>query len=133
MITNTLINLTQHTFTAEQKEEFLLKDFEWVDTTDEVKALLTFTSRPTLAEMRERAKALVAHAKANQAGGVISETVVMCGGAPYFMPVLEQAFLGTGIRVVYAFTERVSHEVPLPDGSVAKSSVFKHVGFVPEL
>lgn len=128
-----IVNLTQHKFSNEQKEESLLKDFEWVDTTDEVKALLTFASRPTLAEMQERAKALVAHAKANQAGGVISETVVMCGGAPYFMPVLEQAFLGTGIRVIYAFTERVSHEVPLPDGSVAKSSVFKHVGFVPDL
>lgn len=128
-----IINITQHMFTNEQKEEFLLKDFEWVDTTDEVKALLTFASRPTLAEMQERAKALVAHAKANQAGGVIGETVVMCGGAPYFMPVLEQEFLGTGIRVVYSFSERASIETTMPDGNVVKTSVFKHVGFVPDL
>lgn len=130
---STLINLTQHTFTAEQLAECQAKGFGWVDTTDEVKALLTFASRPTLAEMQERAKALVAHAKANQAGGVISETVVMCGGAPYFMPVLEQAFLGTGIRVVYSFSERASIETTMPDGNVVKTSVFKHVGFVPDL
>lgn len=128
-----IINLTQHHFSNEQKEEFLLKDFEWVNTTDEVKELLTFTTRPTLAEMQERAKALVAHAKANQAGGVISETVVMCGGAPYFMPVLEQAFLGTGIRVVYSFSERASIETTMPDGNVVKTSVFRHAGFIPEL
>lgn len=130
---STLINLTQHPFTTEQLAECQAKGFNTVDTVDEVKALLTFASRPTLAEMQERAKALVAHAKANQACGVISETVVMCGGAPYFMPVLEQAFLGTGIRVVYSFSERASIETTMPDGNVVKTSVFRHAGFVPEL
>lgn len=133
MITNTLINLTQHTFTAEQLAECQVKGFDTVDTVDEVKELLTFTTRPNLHELQSRAASLVAYARRHMGNAVFSETVVMCGGAPYFMPVLEQEFLGTGIRVVYSFSERASIETTMPDGNVVKTSVFKHVGFVPEL
>lgn len=122
-----LVNLTQHSFSKEQVEECQSKGFNVVDTTDKVKGLLTFTTRPTVAEMWDRAGDLAIYAIERQA------TAVMCGGAPYFMPVLEQVFDGTGIRVVYSFSERVSVETTQPDGSVVKTSVFKHVGFIPEL
>lgn len=46
------------------------------------------------------------------------------------MSTLEKALQYTGITPVYAFSKRESKEEKLPDGSVKKINVFKHVGFV---
>jgi hypothetical protein len=45
------------------------------------------------------------------------------------MGVLEQSLRQRGIRPAYAFSMRESAEKTLPDGSVQKINVFKHVGF----
>jgi hypothetical protein len=55
---------------------------------------------------------------------------VMIGGAPYLMGPLTDALKDLGIEVCFSYSERVSVESSLPDGSVTKTSVFKHVGFV---
>ena len=46
------------------------------------------------------------------------------------MAQLERRLRKVGIIPLYSFTERVSVEETLPDGSVKKSSVFKHAGWV---
>lgn len=58
---------------------------------------------------------------------------VMLGGAPFLMAPLERAFVEAGWRVLYAFSRRESVEEPQPDGSVRKTAVFKHIGFVEAL
>jgi len=54
---------------------------------------------------------------------------VMIGGATYLMAPLENLLKKAGIRVFYAYSERVGQEHVKPDGSVLKSFVFKHLGF----
>ena len=46
------------------------------------------------------------------------------------MPALQQALIDAGLRPVYAFSQRVSVEQQQPDGSVRKTNVFRHIGFV---
>lgn len=55
----------------------------------------------------------------------------MVGGAPFFMAPLEAALRAVNIIPVYAFSKRESVEEKQPDGSVKKTQVFKHAGFVP--
>lgn len=54
---------------------------------------------------------------------------VMIGGATYLMAPLENLLKQAGIRVFYAYSERVGQEHTQADGSVLKSFVFKHLGF----
>ncbi|MHB0929605.1 MAG: hypothetical protein ACYC3W_12015, partial [Candidatus Nanopelagicales bacterium] len=58
-------------------------------------------------------------------------SVAMIGGAPFLMAPLEKALLSIGINPVFAFSERKSVEAHGADGTVTKTQVFKHVGFVP--
>ena len=54
----------------------------------------------------------------------------MIGGAPYLMSALENALMAVGIKPLYSFSERVSMEETIADGTVRKTNVFRHVGFV---
>ncbi len=58
-----------------------------------------------------------------------SNFAVMIGGAPWLMAPLEANLKLNGIKVLYAYSERVSEEVVNEDGSVSKRNVFKHLGF----
>lgn len=115
----TIINLTQHA-PMEQQRQLGVFDAE----TEEVRRLLTFAELPSKAEVTARAEALAA--LAHKAGA----TAAMIGGAPYLMGALETALKARGINPLYAFSERVSRETVLPDGSVTKTSVFVFKGFV---
>jgi hypothetical protein len=112
-----IINLTQHPGTPEQgvKEPSDKKG---------VQALLTFSTLPTSAEIRERAEKLAAIAVAEGANAA------MIGGAPYLMGPLESALRSAGVKALYAFSVRQSVEKTDGDGNVVKVNVFKHVGFV---
>jgi hypothetical protein len=55
----------------------------------------------------------------------------MIGGAPYLMAPLERALREWGIEPLYAFSVRETEEQTQPDGSVRKTNVFRHAGFVP--
>ena len=60
----------------------------------------------------------------------VEEPIFMIGGAPFFMTLLAQVLEdGLGGRCVYAFSKRVSEEGA--DG--VKTSVFRHIGFVPHV
>lgn len=58
---------------------------------------------------------------------------VMVGGAPYLVDELRRQCAEIGVICHYALSERVSEDVPQPDGSVKKIQVFKHAGFYPPL
>jgi hypothetical protein len=129
----TILNLTQHVGTPEQgvlepsrkAEVQEIITFEGDDLPaewDEVKALY---------ERRADALATLASEEFDLLGVPEGGRAAMIGGAPYFQKPLEEALAGRGITPLYSFSERVSEDVPQPDGSTKKVSKFKHVRFVP--
>lgn len=115
-----IINLTQHKASAEQVEAGVFD----LPETSVLKAVLTFVAIPTAENIKQRAKLLAGLALTSNA------EAAMIGGAPYLMGALEKELKAKGIQPLYSFTERVSVEVENPDGSVTKTAVFKHQGWV---
>ena len=113
-----IFNLTQHAPTAEQLEAGV------TPASKDVSALLTFVGLPTKVDIEERAQALATLAEAS------GFTATMVGGAPYLMAPLCNALEQRGITPLFSFTERQSVETVQADGSVVKTAVFRHVGFV---
>lgn len=116
-----IINLTQHLATPEQIEEGV------VDLTgkqrEELVRLLTFDDAPDSSTLLSRALTI-----ARLVGK--DNHFAMIGGAPYFMSYLENSLRACRVRPVYSFSKRVSVEVTNEDGSVTKTNVFKHTGWV---
>ena len=117
-----LYNLTQHQATEEQKAQGVV-DLE-PKAASEVRELLTFEDIPSKEEMGSRAKRIASLAVDMNA------EAAMIGGAPYFMSSLEVALKEAGIRPLYAFSRRESVDKRQPDGTVVKTAVFRHLGFV---
>lgn len=117
-----IVNLTQHPATPDQIEAGVF-DLEGMDL-DNLKAALTFRWLPRRDELSYRVETLCGLAERADA------EAAMIGGATYLMPPLADALRNRGIAPLASFTARVSVEAQLDDGSVAKSSVFKHLGFV---
>lgn len=117
-----ILNLTQHDATAEQLAGGVV-DLAG-DAREGVRQLLTFPTPPSAAEMGDCARSIAYIARLQGA------KCAMIGGAPFFMPTLERVLEATGIQVLYAFSVRESVEEALPDGSIKKSSRFRHAGFV---
>ena len=115
-----VVNLTQHQATAEQVEAGVVEPADKAA----VQEVLTFDTIPGAAELERRAYVLAYLAA--QSGC----KKAMIGGAPFFMSTLEKALAQNGIQPVYAFSQRESVETIKEDGSVVKSAVFRHVGFV---
>jgi len=115
-----ILNLTQHNATPEQVSQGVVEPKDKA----QVQALLTFDELPTAEEIRRRAEALAEIAAAEGA------EAAMIGGAPYLMADLEAALQARGIRPVYAFSRREVVETQMPDGTVVKKTVFRHLGFV---
>ena len=121
-----ILNLTQHPATPEQIEAGV------VDLPDSVRPALigwlTFSQLPSREEIEDRAEAL-----ALLADSLLPEEgnpAAMIGGAPYLMAALEAALRNQRIRPLYAFSRRESIEQVLPDGTVRKTSIFRHAGFI---
>lgn len=117
-----MLNLTQHLATPEQIAAGV------VDLNEQKRAvlvsLLTFDDLPTPEDLENHARAIAYLAKGEGA------LEAMIGGAPFFMSTLERELKDAGIKAFYAFSKRESIERHIPDGSVQKTNVFKHVGFV---
>lgn len=132
-----IINLTQHPATPEQIAQGV------VDLPPELRTrlaeLLTFDAVPTASVVFQRAQDIAMLAitwldtqprlEGYGSGGAALADALL-GGAPYLMCALEVALLGHAIEPVYAFSRRESIEQAQPDGSVRKTNVFRHVGFV---
>ena len=129
-----IVNLTQHPASQEQIAEGVF-DLQG-DTLAQLKVLLTFTTRPDGREISRRAWDIVRLVENLE--GVEDLRGAMIGGAPFLMSRLEKAldqaaggeYIRWDFQVLYSFTERVVEEVILPDGTVKKTAVFKHQGFV---
>lgn len=115
-----IVNLTQHVSTDEQKLEgiFDLRD----EDRQHLISLLTFDPRYTKQDLEDAADAVVNLVKK------IDCHRAMIGGMPSFMAPLERALIEAGVAVGYARSERVSVDQQMPDGSVRKTAIFKHVG-----
>lgn len=129
-----ILNLTQHPATPEQLAAGVRDcgpEFQGM-----VNAALNFTSLPTRADISTSAVALAKIASAlsarvqDQLGHAMPDRLAMIGGAPYLMAPLEEALRQLGVGVCYAFSQRESVEEIQPDGSVRKTNVFRHAGFV---
>lgn len=140
---NLLINLTQHTLTKEQFShkgenlvEITFKPYNGTSkgTVDYVKHLLNFTSLPTKEDIMSRATALADYAEGllNQAknDNDNDKLFALVGGAPYLMGALETALKERGIQPLYAYSQRESVETINTDGTVVKTAVFKHIGYI---
>ncbi len=114
-----IINLTQHVGTPEQGVEELDEDLR-----KEVVGLITFDEVPSQLEMHERARRIADIAVSTGANSA------MIGGAPFFQRYMEEELCEAGIEPVYAFSRRESIDTVQPDGSVRKTVVFRHDGFV---
>ncbi|HAZ61050.1 MAG TPA: hypothetical protein DCY89_05695 [Gammaproteobacteria bacterium] len=117
-----MVNLTQHPATPEQLAAGVV-DLGGPDLL-ELKELLTFDSLPSAKEVQARAWAI------SDIAADAGATEAMIGGAPYLMAPLERILQSRGIAVFYAFSVRETEEQTLPDGSVRKTAVFRHAGFV---
>ena len=123
-----IINLTQHELTPEQRE-FI--DIECHTNRQKVKDLLTFTKLPSKEDIYYRALDLAAIVE-----NIIDQDehvdlfLVLIGGAPYLMKPLIEELKRLEVIPVFSYTDRVSVETMQPDGSVVKTSVFKHAGYV---
>ena len=119
----TIINLTQHAATAEQLAAGVF-DVPNEGARRELLMQLTFGDLPEDGEIVERAAAVASIAMA------FGARAAMIGGAPYLMSALERELREGDITPLYAFSRRESVEEKLPDGSVRKVAVFRHLGFV---
>ena len=119
-----ILNLTQHAPTQEQIEAGVIQSVAH----SEIQRLLTFNSLPTREEITERAEDLAEIATGAQLLGGVDH--VMIGGAPYLMRPLEEELLRRRITPLYAFSVRESVEEIQADGSVRKTQVFRHGGWV---
>lgn len=120
-----VINLTQHAATVEQVEVGVFDLNE--ELRSKLQTLLTFNDLPNKEEIKERAKQIVELVKGWDS---IDTNAAMIGGAPFLMSALECALKEEGIKPLYAFSTREAIETVEADGSIRKTSVFKHKGFV---
>ena len=120
-----MINLTQHEATPDQLRSGV-REPSTVIIKNEIKRLLTFNELPDEDLIKKRSLQLSTIAAEEGA------TSAMIGGAPFLMAPLETALWDIGIVAYYAFTQRIGRE-KLYDGRVIKTSVFKHLGFVPRV
>lgn len=125
-----ILNLTQHSATPEQIAAGV------VDLSPAQRAILsawlTFDTCPTGQDVADRA-GLIAQAAADDSksiGVVGTYSFAMIGGAPFFMSALENALIERGITPLYAFSVRKSVETVQADGTVIKTAIFSHAGFV---
>lgn len=130
-----IVNLTQHPASAEQIAAGV------TDLPAEQRAALiqalTFESLPTAAEILAAAEDVAELAAQNGLGDDDGDSPApssaMIGGAMWLMAPLAVALQQRGIEPLFAFSQRESVETPHLDGSVRKTAVFRHIGFVPAI
>jgi hypothetical protein len=134
-VTNVILNLTQHQATAAQVAAGVYSNEQIA----ELAAMTNFVGMPTKEEIKERSAKIAyglrtsefVHAADLEQGAGVAKFDVMVGGAPWFMAPLCNELIRYGFNPVFSFTERQSVDLPQGDGSVKKTAVFNHVGFIP--
>ena len=122
-----ILNLTQHVATSEQVADGVFEPSQ--EMKNEIRKLLTFDSHvistPSIISRNAKDLANLVVKEFNP-----RDTAVMIGGAPFFMSAFANELAAVGYTVLYSFTDRVSVDVTNPDGTITKTSTFKHLGFV---
>lgn len=125
-----ILNLTQHNATQDQLDAGVFEPTPAQKA--RIKEILTFDSQilkyPDIIE--ERAAEMCALVTQFYSSVKVK---LMIGGAPFFMGPLGDKLTHIGYEVVYSFTDRVSVDQVNEDGTITKTSVFKHLGFVPHI
>lgn len=135
------INLTHHAATPEQLAAGVIEPS--AERRAEIARLLTFEQLPSPEMVQSRASLLASMARCVLGTATVeagprnpwtkNTCAVMIGGAPFLMAALERELVRAGLTPVYAFSTRESVEEIQPDGSVRKTAIFRHKGFVPAL
>lgn len=118
-----VINLTQHKATAEQVAAGVV-DLDG-EMREELVTCLTFNEMPNEWDIRSRVTGMLTLLECFD-----RPEKVMIGGAPWLMAPLIQRLIEEGYVPLFAFSVRESIEQTMPDGSVRKTAVFRHKGFV---
>lgn len=126
MYLSKILNLTQHEATPDQKLAGVIDLPK--EAQERLRQLLTFLDIPTMEIMQLRAEALCDMVEEFHPD--TQNCLVMIGGAPYFMPVLTATLMRRKMHPLFAFSKRQVVEEPQADGSMKKTVVFKHEGFV---
>ena len=117
-----ILNLTQHVATQEQILWGVVEPRQ--EAKPWIKELLTFQEIPSMEVIEDRAASLAYIAAEH---GIER---AMIGGAPYLMAPLEKHLKKAGMQPCYAFSKRVVKEEQQEDGSIRKTTVFRHCGFI---
>lgn len=128
----TVINLTQHVASPEQVEAGVL-DLDGAYR-EMLLDILNFVGQPTSEDVLESARDLAFLMERCIKRFDEPDLRFMLGGAPFLMAQLSNLEVfdeDLQSRILFAFSERESVERTLPDGSVQKTAVFKHKGFIP--
>ena len=121
------LNLTQHNPTPEQIGDGVVEP----ENKTEIQALLTIDVKELLSShspdgiLWDRAVQLAEIAAKS------GHRTAMIGCMPALQPWLTEALFRAGVLPLFAVSDRVSEEKTLPDGSVRKVNVFRHLGWVP--
>ena len=118
-----VINLTQHKATPDQQAAGVVDLPE--DQRKVLTDLLTFDTLPDNDTIIKRANsiAMMVNADSQTNQGLI-------GGAMWLMAPLTKALKAAGFTALFAFSTRDTVEQTQPDGSIKKTTVFRHTGFV---
>lgn len=121
-----IVNLTQHAASADQVAAGV------VDLTAADRALLagwlTFDECPAAGDIGWRAECIADLADPGDAPA--PPRAAMIGGAPWLMGPLASALRSKGIAPIFAFSARESVDEVQADGSIRKTAVFQHRGWV---
>ena len=121
-MTIAIANFTQHTATPDQIKDGVV-EIENLHRSL-LKPLLNFEEIPHFSDVMMSAHTLLSMARD------FGYEAIMVGGYPALMMALGLAKEGHQIRVFFAHSDRVSEERTMPDGTVRKVAVFKHIGLV---
>lgn len=119
-----IVNLTQHKATPEQIE-YGVRDLP-VDLYEELVVALTFDNLPKRGDLRGRALKIASLAIT----ALGDAECAMIGGPQYLMPYLERSLQAKGITPLYEFTKSLRKVKARSDGTVEKTIIFQHQGFV---
>lgn len=129
-----IVNLTQH---AASPDQLAAGVFDLpTEARVAIVALLTFDDCPDADDIATRAHdlAMIAaygDARTDDDTDAVRYDRAMIGGAPWLMRPLADALREHGIDPVFAFSRREAVDQPQPDGSIRKTAVFRHAGWVP--
>lgn len=117
-----ILNLSQDSATAEQLQAGVV-DLPEAER-QRLEEAMTFEDLPTRVQIQEACDTIASIAVR------LNAYTAMIGGDPWMMSTLEQTLAQVGVRPLYAFSVKESVESVQPDGSVRKTEVLRHLGFV---